>query len=189
MVFYWIPSKGTGAVDRSRLPKLNALGTSKLHEFVDIGKPGYVSTRRAACHQCASCWAGNRYDCENKAYTGLPAQLLIARETVPAAAVARIERAERNRKGVELATAAKEDSVVCIETHETEQTFPWVIGIVVATLHDAPSASAPHDPSKDPVHFEPVKANEPVLKVRLYEALEASSTSYTLSDIELLEST
>ena len=36
------------------------------------------------------------------------------------------------------------------------------------------------------VHFEPVKANEPVLKVRLYEALEPGSTTYTLSDIELL---
>ena len=35
--FYFIPSKGHGAVDRSRLPKLEAEGTSKLHEFIDIG--------------------------------------------------------------------------------------------------------------------------------------------------------
>ena len=38
--FYFIPSKGTGAVDRSRLPTLNADGTSKLHEFIDIGRGG-----------------------------------------------------------------------------------------------------------------------------------------------------
>ena len=31
-----------------------------------------------------------------------------------------------------------------------------------------------------------MKANEPVLKVRLYEALEPGSPTYTLSDIELL---
>lgn len=46
--FYWIPSKGTGAVDRSRLPKFTAEGTSKLHEFVDIGVAGVCSTRRAS---------------------------------------------------------------------------------------------------------------------------------------------
>ena len=50
--FYWVPSKGTGGVDRSRLPTLKAAGTSKLHEFRDIGVGGTVSTRRAACHQC-----------------------------------------------------------------------------------------------------------------------------------------
>ena len=44
--FYYIPSKGTGAVDRSRLPALNAVGTSKLHEFIDIGTPGKLSRRR-----------------------------------------------------------------------------------------------------------------------------------------------
>eukprot|EP00966_Prymnesium_polylepis_P199401 4620698-Prymnesium_polylepis.1 len=49
--FYWVPSKGNGAVDRSRLPELKADdGTSKLHEFTDMGIPGKVMTRRAACH-------------------------------------------------------------------------------------------------------------------------------------------
>ena len=28
----------------------------KLHEFVDVGRPGKVSTRRASCHQCDACW-------------------------------------------------------------------------------------------------------------------------------------
>ena len=46
--FYWIPSKGVGAVNRSRLPTLMAEGTSKLHEFVDVSRPGKVSTRRAS---------------------------------------------------------------------------------------------------------------------------------------------
>ena len=184
--FYWIPSKGTGAVDRSRLPKLNAVGTSKLHEFVDIGKPGFVATRRAACHQCDHCWEGKRYDCEHKAFCGLPSQLTISREVVPAAGAARMERAARNRKGVELAETAAVESVVCIETHDDEQTFPWVLGAVVATVHDATSASPPFNAAKDSVHFEPVKANERVLKLRLYEALDPTSTTYTLSNIEML---
>ena len=184
--FYYIPSKGTGAVDRSRLPTLNAEGTSKLHEFIDIGTPGKLSTRLIACHQCANCWAGKRYDCVNKEYTGLPAQLTISRITVPAAAAARIERAERNRKGNELAKTAETGSVVCIETHQDEQTFPWVLGSVVSTLHDAPAASPAHDPLEDAVRFEPVRVKEPVLKVRLYEALDPGSTTYTLSNITIL---
>ena len=184
--FYFIPSKGTGAVDRSRLPTLHADGTSKLHEFIDIGVPGKLSTRRCACHQCDNCWAGKRYDCNHKEYTGLPGVLNISRVTVPAAAAARIERAERNRKGHELAQTAEAESVICFETHQDEQTFPWVLGKVVTTVHDAPAASRAHNPSQDAVHFEPVRANEPVLEVRLYEALDPGSTTYTLSDITML---
>ena len=51
--FYFVPGKGPGSVDRSRLPKFaSAKGSSRLHEFVDIGRPGTISTRRAACNQC-----------------------------------------------------------------------------------------------------------------------------------------
>jgi hypothetical protein len=105
--FYWVPSKGPGAVNRSRLPEFKAEGTSKLHEFIDIGRPGKVSTRRAACHQCDACWAGDRYNCTNKAYTGLPGILNINRVTVPAAAAMRMERAELNRQGLERAKEAQ----------------------------------------------------------------------------------
>ena len=184
--FYWVPSKGTGAVDRSQLPKLKADGTSKLHEFVDIGVVGTVSTRRAACHQCERCWADDRHNCENKDFVGPPAELQILRENVPSVAAERINRATLNRDALVRAKNAAEGSVVCIETHKDEQTFPWVIGSVVEVLHDAPAASAPHDPQKDAVRLDPVKASEEVLKVRLYEALAPGSTTYTPSDLILL---
>ena len=63
-----------------------------------------------------------------------------------------------------------------LETHEKEQSLPWVIGVVEATLSYAPAASKPFDPTTDAVQFEAVKANEPVLRVRLYEGLEPGST-------------
>ena len=89
--FYWIPAKGVGAVDRSRLPKFaSAKGSSRLHEFVDIGVPGTVSTRRAACHKCEQCWAGNRRECRNKDYCGSPMELRIAREAVPTTSLSRV---------------------------------------------------------------------------------------------------
>ena len=119
--FYWVPSKGTGAVSRAHLPKLKCDGTSKLHEFVDIGVTGKISSRRAACHQCDACWAGNRHECENIDFTGPPTHLLITREHQPAAGVQRMERAALNRDGLARAEKAEVASVVCIETHEDEQ--------------------------------------------------------------------
>ena len=82
-------------------------GLSKLTQLIDIGRPGKVSMRRAACHQCDACWAGDRYNCTNKAYTGLPGILTINRVTVPAAAAVRMERAELNRQGLERAKEAE----------------------------------------------------------------------------------
>ena len=184
--FYFIPSKGHGAVDRSRLPKLEAEGTSKLHEFIDIGVEGTVSTRRAACHQCDHCWSGERRQCVNKWFVGAPKELKINRVAVRAAAGRRIATAALNRNGLEMAEKAAVADVVCVETHEKEQSLPWVIGVVEATLSNAPAASKPFDPTTDAVQFEAVKANEPVLRVRLYEGLEPGSTTYTLSNVTLL---
>ena len=75
---------------------------------------------------------------------------------------------------------------MCIETHQDEQTFPWVLGKVISKLHVSAVALPAHDPSKDPVHFEPVRVNDDVLKVMLYEALDPGSTTYTLSNITML---
>lgn len=184
--FYWIPSKGTGAVDRSNLPKLKAEGTSRLHEFVDIGVPRTVSTRRAACHRCEECWKFNRFECKNKRYVGAPLELQITTEIVPSAAVARMDRAALNRAAIERASEVVAGCVVCVETHKDEQMHPWVLAEVVHTVHNAPSASRPHDPEKDPVHMEPVKCNEPVLNVKLFEALEPGSLLFFSSEISLL---
>lgn len=184
--FYWIPSKGAGAVDRSNLPKLKAEGTSRLHEFVDIGVPGIVSTRRAACHRCEACWMFDRFNCKNIRYTGAPVELQITLETVPSAAVARIDRAALNRAAIARASEAVVGSVVCVETHKDEQMHPWLIAEVVKTMHNAPAASPAHDPEKDPVHLEPVKADEAVLMVKLYEALEPGSFLFFPSEISVL---
>ena len=47
------------------------------------------------------------------------------------------------------------------------ETYPWVIGEVVAAVRNAPSASQPYDSTKDLVHFEAVKSDEPAFQVKL----------------------
>ena len=56
--------------------------------------------------------------------------------------------------------------------------MPWVIGSLLESISNAPAASPPFDPNKDAVHFEPVKVNEPALRVQLYEGLEPGSSTY-----------
>lgn len=129
--FYWIPSKGTGAVNRAHLPKVQADGTSKLHQFVDIGVVGTVSTRRTACHRCDPCWDFEYSSCLNIKYVGPPMELKITCDQVPAAASARINRAQLHRDALDRARTATLGSIVCVETHPDEQMHPWVIGKVI----------------------------------------------------------
>ena len=147
---------------------------------------GKVSSRRAACHQCDACWAGNRHECENLDFTGRPTHLLITHKDAPTAGVQRMERAALNRDGVSRAEKAEAGSIVCIETHEDEQAHPWVISEVTKTIHEAPAASTPYNPAKDSIHFEPVKAKEPVLEVKLLDTLAPGSTTYFYSELTVL---
>lgn len=183
--FHWIPAKGAGSVDRSRLPKFSADGTSRLHEFVDIGVPGVVCTRRGACHRCHSCWDFRFDECPNEEYVGKPLELRIQRETVPSAAAERMDRAQIDRRAIELAKGAKLGTIVCLETHKDEQTHPWVIGEVAKEVESAQAASLPYDADRDLVRFDPIRVNDLVLKVKLYEALEPGSCTYFPSNVEL----
>ena len=184
--FSFIPSKGIGAVDRSRLPKFKAEGTSRLHEFVDIGVPGTVSTRRAACHMCTNCWDGRRRDCTNMAYTGTPTELTITRECEPVTSLSRVTRSQLDQGGLERAEKAAVGSNVCVETHNAEQSVQWVVGNVVVRAHTADAASPAFDESQDAIRFDAVRTGDRVLRVRLFEALEPGSSTYTLSDVEIL---
>lgn len=184
--FYYIPSKGVGAVDRSRQPKFKAEGTSLLHEFIDIGVEGTVLTRRAACHMCRHCWAGERRSCENIAYTGTPEELTIVREKEPVTSLSRVTRLQLDKAGLERAAGAEVGSNVCVETHNGEQTVPWVVGQVVEGMGTAGEGSPAFDASKDAIRFDSVRAGEAALRVQLWEPLEPGSTTFTISDVVVL---
>ena len=181
--FYFVPSKGTGAVRRANLPEVECKGTSTLHEFVDVGTSGCISTRRAACHQCPACWAGSRFDCVNINYTGKPIELKINKKTSPSAATERVTRDALNRMAIQRAEKVVVDSIICIETHKDEQSYPWVLGTVVVSLQAAPATSSPYDLAAGGIRLEPVREGEPALQVKLLEPIEPGSVHYIPSEI------
>ena len=139
--FSWIPAKGIGAVNRNSLPNfVSCKDTARLHEFVDIGVPGTVSTRRAACHQCDACWKGERRSCANREYVGEPQERQIRREAVPVTSLSRVTRPQLQRAALARASTAAIDSTVCLETPHNAQTHPWVLGKVVAASHKPTAA-------------------------------------------------
>ena len=97
-----------------------------------------------------------------------------------------MDRSALNRAATARAEAVVLDEVICFETHKDEQTYPWLIGRVKQAVHTSTAASLPYNAQTDAVRFEPVRWNEPVLGVQIYEALEPGSTTYKLSDLTLL---
>ena len=149
------------------MPKLKANGTSRLHEFVDIGVPGTVSTRRAACHMCLNCWAGNRRECDNIEYTGQPTELTITREHEPVVSISRVTRSQLDQDRLERAARAVVDSNVSVETHNTEQTVQWVVGKVMLAEHRAAADSPAFEEGHHTIRFDSFRAGDFVLVVCL----------------------
>ena len=192
--FYWIPAKGVGAVDRASMPKfVSCKGTSHLHEFVDIGLPGTVQTRRGACHQCQLCWDGQPRSCANKLYVGEPEQHTLRREAVPVTSLSRITRPQLERAAVERAAVAAVDSTVCIETPYREQTHPWVLGKVLEAFHKPTEAQLASDAAartsskiNEKMLLDSARAGQPALLVQLWEPLQQGSSTFTLSNVKVL---
>lgn len=91
-----------------------------------------------------------------------------------------------DQAGLECAANVIVGSNVCVETHNAEQTVPWVVGQVFAGARVAEIALPEFDEGQDAIRFEAVRAGDCALRVRLWEALEPGSSTFTLSDVEVL---
>lgn len=168
--FYFIPAKGAGAVNRANRKKFKpAIGSSRLHEFVDIGVPGTVQTRRAACHSCENCWSCYRRECENKAYVGEPQELQLQPEAIPTTNLSRVTRQTLDHQAIARAQSAVVDSCVCIETARMEKQVPWLLAKVLslfanADIESVADEATPRLATQLPVELDTLKAGEPALK-------------------------
>ena len=190
--FHFIPVKGPGSVVRSNRKKFDsAKGSSQLHEFVDIGVPGTVSTRRAACHQCDKCWSGDRRSCENKEYVGEPQEMTIKAAAVPITSLSRNLRSHLDSDAIQRAEKAAAGSCVCIETAKTEKQVAWLLAKVLAPSTPADGNMIAEDlrtrtQQNPPVQLDTAREQDMAVRVQLYEPLNPGSTTYTLSPIEVL---
>lgn len=135
---------------------------------------------------CAACWSNNRRSCENIEYTGLPTELRIGLEAEPVTSLSRVTRSMLDREGWNFAKSAAIGTVVCVETHNAEETFPWVLADVKNQVETALGDSPEYNDMVDDIRLHPFKQGHVVLKVQLYEALEPGSSTYTLSDRTVL---
>ena len=144
-----------------------ANGTSRLHEFVDIGVPGTVSTRRAACHmrlkmlgrQPARVRQHRVHRPADRAHYHMRARHEpLAHHTL--AALAR-------HNGLERAARAVVNSNVCVDTHNAEPTVPWVVGKVMSAEHRAAADSLVFEEGCYTIRFDSFRAGDLVLVVPL----------------------
>ena len=190
--FHFIPAKGPGSVDRARRKKFDsAKGSSQLHEFVDIGVPGTVSTRRAACHQCAACWGGERRACANKEYVGPPTEMTIKSAAVPLTSLSRNLRTHLDSDAIKRAETAAVGSVICIETARHEKQIPWVLGKVLSLSKPADGNMLAEEvrartAQETVVQLDAAREADMALCVQLYEPIDMGSSTYTLSPVEVL---
>ena len=113
-------------------------------------------------------------------------ELTITHEHEHIESLSRLTRSQLDHNGLERAARAVVDSNVCAETHNAEQTVPWVVGKVMSAEHRAAADSPVFEEGRHTIRFDSFRAGDFVLVVRLWEALEPSSSTFTLLDIDVL---
>jgi hypothetical protein len=123
---WYIPVKGEGAVNR-RVKQCDTLdGSNKLHQFEDIGVPGFIRVRERSCHRCSDCWRGRSDFCSCLEMQQYGSRLEELRPfTVPPRAVTRSQLSE---EGKSMSEAAELGDFICVEIDDLQE--PWMIGRV-----------------------------------------------------------
>ena len=121
-----MPVKGEGSVNR-RIKHCDTLdGSSKLHQFEDIGVTGFLRVRERSCHRCPECWAGKAEYCCCTDMVDYKSKLVELKPlTTPERALTRSRLSE---EGVEMGRVAEIGDHVCVEVDSLQE--PWMIGKV-----------------------------------------------------------
>ena len=135
-VFWYVPTKGEGSVNR-RVAAIDTLkGSSDLHQFQDIGTPGKLVVRERSCHECACCFAGDFDDCANEGTVGAPIDAtlkVISPERDP------VTRSSLARTGLALADTVSNGDFIVVEQHSEQE--PWIVCRALGAKHTHALAS------------------------------------------------
>ena len=122
-IFWFIPTKGLESVSR-RLPTVQSLvGSAALHQFEDIGVPGFLRVRARSCHQCPNCWDGKPEGCENVDMVGAPSMIELRTCSDPDPPLTRSSLASH---GIQLSADLEEGDFITVEVDSLQE--PWMVG-------------------------------------------------------------
>jgi hypothetical protein len=169
----WITQvKGEGAVNR-RVKQCDTLdGSSKLHQFEDIGIEGFLRVRERSCHRCPDCWGGRSDFCCCMDMQHYPSELVELKPfTTPSRA---LTRSQLSKEGEEMSETVAEGDYICVEVDSLQE--PWMIARVRRAAYSWPESvgSQYHWMGK-------VIPNDRVLWV---QKLEGSGNVFTITEKE-----
>ena len=169
----WITQvKGEGAVNR-RVKQCDTLdGSSKLHQFEDIGIEGFLRVRERSCHRCPDCWGGRSDFCCCMDMQHYPSELVELKPfTTPSRS---LTRSQLSKEGEEMSETVAEGDYICVEVDSLQE--PWMIARVRRAAYSWPESvgSQYHWMGK-------VIPNDRVLWV---QKLEGSGNVFTITEKE-----
>jgi hypothetical protein len=123
---WYIPATGEGSVNR-RIKHCDTLdGSSKLHQFEDIGITGFLRVRERSCHRRNECWQGRSEFCTCVDMKQYPSMLVELKPlTTPERALTRSKLSE---EGITMGREVMEGDYVCVEVDNLQE--PWMVGRV-----------------------------------------------------------
>ena len=122
-VIWFIPTKGPGSVNR-RVKHCNTLaGSNSMHQFEDIGRPGYLRVRDRSCHRCGQCWAGRSHECSEPGMEHFPALLVELDPYTPPERP--LTRSALSAEGIALANTVEPGDFLAVEIDSLQT--PWMM--------------------------------------------------------------
>ena len=107
--------------------------SSKMHQFNDIGRSGFVRVREMSCHRCSGCIKLQPGLCENHAFTG-PLEVRECEFKRSGRAEVPLIRSAPTINGAALAQTLEPGDFVAIELDDVQ--IPWVLAEVLVSRHE-----------------------------------------------------
>jgi hypothetical protein len=123
--FWFYLAAGPTGIKRTSKEVETLEGSSKMHQFEDIGVSPFVRYRKKSCHQCSSCWNGRSDECEREAIAGPSKKWELKLKSGANAEVA-LTRSALEREGDEMDATVLADEFIAVEVDSLQE--PYVIG-------------------------------------------------------------
>lgn len=170
-VFFYI---GIKEVNHNLPECLGVANSSKMHQFGDIGRSGFVRVREMSCHRCPGCLALRPMQCSNREFCGA-LQVEQCKLKNSGRAEVPLLRSAPALVGSALAQTLQVGDFVAIELDDVQ--VPWILAEVTVALHE-------HSGGQVESWMGSIKDHDKVLIARRCEPVGPGSLMYVVTDKE-----